>query len=138
MPRIPAVFPQTPTGSTNPAALTGGRSLPAQSIPGRGPAQPREQFPNRQANRVQSASRQATRPSTASDDAAANVIRGVSFTANVARSLPHYLGASWSSYRVENVVGAFARFMATRNASTDGSTITVTSDATVTADIRVW
>lgn len=140
MARIPVVRLVAPVGSSNPNGAAVSATLPM-----RGPAQPREQFPQRALNRTQSAARQATQQATSSDDANCSVIRGWSFTANVTALIPHGLTdekgrpKAWTSYRIENMQIAAARYFAAHvSAAQDASLIAVTADANCVADIRVW
>lgn len=143
MSRIPTVIQPGPVGTRNPAnparALT-----PIISTPQRGPALSRQHFADRRLNQIQSAGQQATAQATASDDASCNVIRSVQLTSLTPLVLQHALGRTWTSYRIENVVGGFARFVAipqgTNGAkgTADATTIQIESDATVTCDVRVW
>jgi len=145
MPRIPVILQQAPQGSTNPATNSGRIGKPLQSMQTKGPAFAREHFSDRQQNTVQRNARVAMSQATSSDDAAANVIRGVSFTANVTQLITHGLTDSkgrpiaWTSYRIENVQTTFARFFAAHvSAVKDASYIAVTADANCICDVRVW
>lgn len=135
MPRIPVVAYQTPVGTSNGST----------SQPMRGPALPREQFRDRTQNRTQTAARSATVQATSSDDANCTVLRNISFTSGVTQTLAHYLTDSkgrpraWTSYRIENMQIAAARFFAAHVSPTaDAAFIAVTADANCIADVRVW
>lgn len=66
------------------------------------------------------------------------MIRGYSFTGGVTASIPHALGKVWTSYRIENILGAWSRFFAAHVPATDASIILVTPESNCIADVRVW
>src|ERR1700690_869765 len=92
MPRIPTrILTSTPQGTSNPTVVTG-RSLAPASSGLSGPAQPREQFRDRQQNRIQTAARQALSVVKARADADQQGIPGGAFTATVQHAVGHGLG----------------------------------------------
>lgn len=143
MPRNPSKIQSGAIGTRNPANPALALS-PLSGQQQRGPALARQHFADRRLNQIQSAAVQATSQATASDDAACNVLVAVSFTANTPLTLQHALGRTWTSYRVENVLGSFAAFVALPQGGNnvkgpaDAYSIVVEANANCIADLRVW
>lgn len=140
MARIPVVIASTPTGTTNPAAPTGGRSLAAQSLQKPGPALSREHFPSRAMNRTQAATRAAIAQGKARFDADHNKIDGVSFWAGGTAVIKHGLGRAFTGFHVVNVRGGYGAFHLVPNGDSrlDATQIQIASQNNCQGDVVVY
>ena len=140
MARIPVTIQTSqPVGTTNPAVVTS-RSTAPPNIRTLGPAQPRMQFKDFASNRVQSAANQAFRRSAARADSDQLTVPGVAFSAGTQLAVRHGLGRAWVGCALVNPQGGYLSYKVAHNADTrlDASTVLVTCQNNVTADVVAW
>lgn len=129
--RIPTrIYPNAPPGA-------GGQ---ARAVPTPGPYQSRERFPDRAANRIQTAAQQAAAKATGQYDADNNVISSVQFTGGTTKVILHYLGRPYVGARVENPVGGYLSYQIVPNTDKrmDATQVQIKCLNTCVADVVVY